>query len=332
MLSYPDFKNKNIVLCFSSEGHQTRIKNDNVIIETKNTENEETEVVLQISCLKVFSLWIIGHTNLTSGILSASKKYNFSIAMFSYGFKPYGIWNAGAEGNFLLRQKQYQYNQLDIPKHLVKNKILNQINLIKSIRESGEYKTDALFLLENELNKVDKCENLQSILGVEGSASKVFFNCWYRGIKWNGRKPRTKCDIINTTLDIGYTLLFSYIETLLNLYGFDIYQGVYHRNFYQRKSLVCDIIEPFRCIIDKAVRKAYNLKQLKEDDFILKQDKYYLKTEKNKDYSRWLMQSILENKDNIFLYIQQYYRCFMRNKDIKEYPIFNINQQNETED
>jgi len=328
MLSFPDYKEKKVILCFTSEGHQVRLKNDNILIE-ENISDDEIKTILQISCLKVFSLWIIGHVNLTSGIISASKKYNFSIILFTYGFKIYGSINNPTEGNYLLRQKQYLYNSLEIPKHLVRNKIQNQINLLKTIRETSEDKSESIFLLEKNLSAINNADNLQSLLGIEGTASKVFFNQWYKGIKWYGRKPRVKTDFINTTLDIGYTYLFSFIEALLNLYGFDLYQGFYHKNFYQRKSLVCDIIEPFRCIIDKAVRKAYNLKQLKEEDFIQKNNKWYLKKECNKYYTKWLMESILENKDEMFLYVQQFYRCFMRNKNINEYPIFNITSKKE---
>lgn len=331
MLSNPDFKSKNIILCFASEGHIARIKNDNILIETKDEKEESIQTLVQISCLKVFSLWIVGHANLTTGILSASKKYNFSIVLFTHGFKPYGIWNVGAEGNFLLRQKQYQYNSLDIAKHFVKNKIQNQIALVKSVRTTDEYRSECLYILEKTLKNLEEASSLQTILGIEGTAAKTFFNYWYRGIRWYGRKPRAKTDFLNTTMDIGYTFLFSFMEALLNLYGFDIYQGVYHKNFYQRKSLVCDLIEPFRCIIDHAIRKAYNLKQLKEEDFICRQNKYYLKQEKNKEYTKWLMESILNHKEDIFLYVQQYYRCFMRDKKIEEYPVFHLFKSNTKE-
>ena len=114
---------------------------------------------------------------------------------------------------------------------------------------------------------------------------------------------------------------------MLNLYGFDLYQGVYHRCFYQRKSLVCDLVEPFRCIIDKEIKCAYGLKRMQEDDFRQQNGQYFLKIEKNKDYTRWLMQSILEQKENIFSYVQEYYRCFMRSKPIAEYPLFHIKEK-----
>lgn len=323
MLSSQDFRQKNILLCFASEGHKARIKNDNILIE-RITDNEKAEAILQISCLKVFSLWVVGHATLTSGILSASKKYNFSIVLFNYGFRPFGVWNSGTEGNFLLRKSQYHYNGTYIARQLIQNKIRNQLALVRTVRHSGEHKSEALHLLQKQLENISAASDLKTILGIEGTASKVFFNFWFRGIPWHGRKPRTKIDFLNTTLDIGYTFLFSYLEALLNLYGFDIYQGVYHRNFYQRKSLVCDIMEPFRCIIDRAVRKAYGLRQLKEEDFELRQNRWYLKNEKSKEYARWLLESILEHKEDIFLYVQKYYRCFIRQKDIKEYPVFEI--------
>ncbi len=43
---------------------------------------------------------------------------------------------------------------------------------------------------------------------------------------------------------------------MLYIYGFDVFCGVLHRQFYMRKSLVCDVIEPFRPIIDLQIRKA----------------------------------------------------------------------------
>jgi CRISPR-associated protein Cas1 len=123
---------------------------------------------------------------------------------------------------------------------------------------------------------------------------------------------------------MGYTYLFNFMESLLTLYGFDVYRGVYHRAFYQRKSLVCDLVEPFRCIIDRKVRAAYNLKQLQADHFQQIQGRYLLLPEHNKTYTRWLLESILERKTELFQYVQDYYRCFMRSRPAESYPQFFI--------
>lgn len=86
---------------------------------------------------------------------------------------------------------------------------------------------------------------------------------YFDNVQWNGRKPRIKSDYVNVVLDIGYTMLFNIVDAMLQVYGFDTYYGVFHKCFYMRKSLVCDIMEPIRLIIDYEVRKAINLGQCK---------------------------------------------------------------------
>ena len=77
-------------------------------------------------------------------------------------------------------------------------------------------------------------------------------------------------------MDIGYTQIFNFIDSILRLYGFDTYKGVYHKLFFARKSLACDIEEPFRSIIDKALLKAHNLNQINPDDFVFEKGGFKL--------------------------------------------------------
>ncbi len=322
MLSLPDFRQKQIIICFAAEGQKISFRNDNLLIKDK-----EDEIVMQATCYKIFSVWIVGHTTITSGILERSRKFGFSIYLLSYSHKLYGIWCAATEGNFLLRKKQYEYSGLSIAKKLVANKIANQRALLNTLRKKSLTLKEAIANLDVYVQQLDAAPELTSVLGHEGVASRLFFSHWYGDMNWQSRRPRTKIDPINTTLDIGYTYLFNFIESMTHLYGFDVYQGVYHRCFYQRKSLVCDLVEPFRCIVDKQVRKAWGLGQLKLEDFKQDRGQYLLKIEKNKDYTRWLMQGILEHKESIFSYVQEYYRCFMRSKPIEEYPVFQVHAE-----
>src|SRR3990170_2911129 len=134
-----DLREKNIVICFASEGQKISFKNDNLVVKDK-----EENTVLQATCHKIFSLWIVGNITITSGILERSKKFGFSIYMLLHNCKPYGLWNSATEGNFLLRKKQYDYNNLSIARHLVNNKIINQIELLKSIRSKPQGAKDAI--------------------------------------------------------------------------------------------------------------------------------------------------------------------------------------------
>lgn len=91
-----------------------------------------------------------------------------------------------------------------------------------------------------------------------------------------------------------------------------------------RKSLVCDLMEPIRPVVDYQVRKTINLGQCKENDIEVINNRWCLKYKSNPQYIQFLMNSILEYKDDIFLYIQQYYRFFMKRKSVSEIPVFII--------
>jgi CRISPR-associated protein Cas1 len=319
MLSLPDFKTKNIVMCFSLEGQKVSFRNDNVIIS-----DGESNILLQVTCHRIFSLWIIGHSSITTVLMEKSRKHGFSIYLLSSSFRPIGILNSSTEGNFLLRKKQYSYEGIEIASHLVINKIRNQQSLLKSVRRKTKSLRDAIGLLDGHIQNCKNATEYRSIMGIEGSASRIFFGEWYFDLPWKGRMPRTKMDMANTVLDIGYTYLFNLMDCMLNLYGFDIYQGVYHRNFYMRKSLVCDLVEPFRCIVDKLIRNAFSLKQINESHFNVVDGRYLLRIEHNKSYAKWLMNGILAYKLEIFNYVQSYYRAFIRGKSSTEFPQFLI--------
>lgn len=116
------------------------------------------------------------------------------------------------------------------------------------------------------------------------------------------------------------------MEANLNLYGFDVYRGVYHKLFYERKSLVCDLVEPFRAIIDRAIRKMYNLNQVNEKDFKFKNQEYWIDREKRKKYTQLFLEQILLYKEEIFLYIKQYYKYVM-NAEKNSFPTFYIHKK-----
>lgn len=319
MLSFPDFKNKIIVVVFAQEGEKLAIKNDNLVVK-----DSDKKILLQQTCYKILSLWVIGNFSLTSVLLKKSKKHGFSIVLLSTTFRNIGIWNSGTEGNYLLRHKQYHQSNFAFAKRLVHNKIYNQLSILKSIRKKTEVEEAAIDILSKNLEKVENEDKLKSLLGYEGVASKKYFLVYFKGLNWTGRKPRSKINIINLLLDMGYSYLFYFVENMLLLYGFDIYKGVYHQTFYERKSLVCDLVEPFRIIIDKQIRKSFNLNQINQDDFKLNKNQYYLDYKNSKPYTKILLGSILEYKDDIYLYCRDYYRAFMRGKNIEEYPYFKI--------
>lgn len=316
MLSKPEFSKKQIIFLFANEGDKLSFSNDNIIVKDK-----DGIVKHKSTCYKIFMLCIVGHITITSGILQRAKKFGFSIVLMNQSLRVYQIICSYAEGNTLLRKKQYGYDSLELGRVLVLNKIDNQYKTLNRVRNKMEKQKEAIRKIKEQHVKLTRLVELDvaTIMGLEGSAARIYFKNLFDFAGWEARRPRIKCDYINSALDIGYTILFNYVEAILGTYGFDLYYGVFHRCFYMRKSLVCDIMEPMRPIIDYQIRKSIKLNQFLEDDFELLGHRYVLKWKENPKYVKLFISAILEYKEDIFEYIQSYYRNFMKNREVWEF-------------
>lgn len=318
MMSTRDFEQKQFAFVFTEKGEKISFKNDNLIIT-----DSEGKIKHQSTCYRLFLLFICGDACLTSGLLDRSKKFGFNIVFMSSNLRIRTILPSKAEGNVLLRRKQYSYDKKDIASHIIANKIHNQNYLLKKKREKTEVEKDVIKKLEQFEKDVLK-ENLsgQEIMGIEGISARLYFESLFSKHNWTARRPRVKSDIINCLMDVGYTILFNLINALLEMYGFDVYVGILHTEFFQRKSLVCDLEEPFRPIIDAAILKALNLGQVNEKDFWKNQNQYILTWKHSAAYVEIFLKALLEYKNEIFYFIQSYYRAFVRDKNIEEFPKF----------
>lgn len=320
MMSTRDFEFKQIAFVFSEQGEKISFKNDNLIIA-----DADGKVKHQSTCYRLFILFICGDYCLTTGLLERSRKFGFSIVFMTANLRITSIFSAKAEGNVLLRRKQYVYEKTDIAAHVISNKIHNQCGLLKKKRKKSDGEKEIIIKLKQFEKDVLK-PNLtsQEIMGIEGISAKLYFKSLFSDYSWKSRLPRTKVDMINTLMDIGYTILFNVINALLEMYGFDVYVGILHTQFFHRKSLVCDLEEPFRPIVDAAILKAMNLGQVNEKDFWKNQNQLILPWKNSKKYVNLILDTIMEYKNEIFIYLQSYYRAFMRDKAIEDFPVFEM--------
>lgn len=323
MLTLPDFREKQILFILVEDLPKERTKskikfhNENIVfLKDDRVEN-------RASCHKIFSVFIIGNISLTTELIRQCKLFGISLFFLRSNFSLYAYINSSADGNYLLRERQYSLSQeqeLEIARKIVENKINNQFSLIRSRKlDIGKSKKEITKLIRDAPND-------GFLRGIEGNISKDFFKLYFKDINWCGREPMVKPDIPNFLLDMGYTFLFNFIDALLCLFGFDTYKGFYHKLFFQRKSLACDIIEPFRGIIDREVLKMYTLRTVREDDFKVYNKKVVLKSYKyNKKYAGHFSEAIMRNKEEIYKYVYGFYR-FIMDSGKNKFPYFKISR------
>lgn len=323
MLSYPDFRYKQIAVhMVGGEGERVKFSADNLVIKDK-----DDNVLFQHSCHRLFALFIVGEVSLTSYLIRKAIAHAFPIVLLNRNLHMYARINCVAEGNTLLRQKQYTTTRaLEIARQLIEQKVDNQRSLLQHLRSPSQDDRRAVQSLRDK-TALNEAQSIHEIMGFEGQASRTFFAAYFRPLHWRRREPRCKRDIYNLLLDIGYAYLFNFIDSLLSLYGFDTYSGVLHTYFFHRKSLVCDLVEPFRCIIDRRLRKAYNLNQIKEEDFFFKDQQWHLVYKEQAKYTRLFLKDILAEKEALFKYCQAYYRWFIRDAPIGDFPVYHIHEE-----
>lgn len=306
MLSLPDFKEKQILFARAEWGTRAslRFQNDNIVFL------KDGQVVNRASCHKVFAVFVSGDIMITSRLLQKAAAHAVSVFFMRQNMEVAAPFVAAADGNYLLRMKQYALTpdrELGMAKAIIKNKAENQLRLLKSRGANDK----EMKYWEKATGRLLEAEDGQKLLGMEGELSKRFFSSYFRPIGWYRRMPRVKQDIPNFLLDMGYTYLFNITDALLRLHGFDTYKGVYHKLFFQRKSLACDLMEPFRCIIDRALLKAYNLKQVHDADFPVVQRKLSLSFNTQQKYAGIFLQAVMDAKEDLFTYVHEFYRHIM---------------------
>lgn len=178
---------------------------------------------------------------------------------------------------------------------IVKNKITNQGLLLKKIKNS-KYKSLIGYLEEVQVG--DKTNR-------EGHAAKVYFNALF------GKDfVRSESDKINIMLNYGYAVLLSTVSKEIVNNGYLTQLGIHHKNEYNPYNLSCDLMEPFRIIIDAFV--FYNNEREFNLDFKLDLINIFNNTFKynGKNYTL---------KDIITFYVKNTLEVLEKNKEYKDF-------------
>ena len=155
---------------------------------------------------------------------------------------------------------------------IVFEKIRKQMEVLKYFNLK-EYK-----LLENYMFQVEHFD----LTNREGHAAKVYFNSLF-GVNFN---RDDKENVINMALDYGYSILLSLFNREVVSNGYITNIGLFHRNKFNPFNLSCDLMEPFRPLVDKLVveigidnfgtDEKRDLQKLLSSQLIIKNKEYYL--------------------------------------------------------
>ena len=161
-----------------------------------------------------------------------------------------------------------------LARQFVVGKLHNQRHLL--LRAQRRLKTDslaqAIARLRWLMNDARRTQQRDTLRGLEGAAAAVYFDHLGQLIRnpqftFTTRTRRPPRDPVNAALSFGYALLLSTVQQAVFRCGLDPMVGFLHQPHFGRPSLVLDLMEEFRPMVDQLVLTLINRRQLAPADF-----------------------------------------------------------------
>lgn len=268
-----------VPLYVQEQGAQVRRSGERVVVSVRG----ETRVDLRV--LDISQVCLVGNVQISPQALRDLAGRGIPICHFSYGGWFAALTTGVMNKNIELRRRQFDaaadpQRSLELARRFVAAKILNCRVLLR--RNHAERPEGALETLARLAEEARAAGSMESLLGIEGTAARVYFSQFKGMLKppqagegalafdFEGRNRRPPRDPVNALLSYAYSLLVKDFTVTLLAVGFDPYLGFYHQPKWGKPALALDMMEEFRPIIaDSVVITVINNGEVTRDDFVV---------------------------------------------------------------
>lgn len=256
-----------LLLCISGEpadisSHQERI----------HIQRDE-QTLYQAPWRHLQAVLLLGRHRITGPALTTAMKFNVPLHFASGSGKYQGVvWNgqSAAEGCRLWLKQQQVFavpeQALTLSRDIVSAR-LQHIRETLRLRQQSSH----IAQLEALILKLPSATSLAELNGLEGAATRGYFLALREIVPsefgFNGRNRQPPQDPFNALLSLGYTLLYSCVESILRCDGLLPWQGFYHQPHGRHATLASDLMEPFRHIVERQALAMLKRHELKPADF-----------------------------------------------------------------
>ncbi len=269
---------------------------------------EKDKIVQEVRIAETCQVNLFGNIQISTQAIQTLCENEVPIGYFSQEGWFYGITQGLGVRNIALRREQFRLADdadfaLRLARDLVAGKIRNQRTMLQ--RNHVEPPSAKIAQLKCLCDDAEKAESVAQLLGLEGSAARIYFELFPGMIKvgdsskddqaavaeftfdFTHRNRRPPRDPVNALLSLAYSVLAKDLTIVCHAVGFDPFLGFYHQPRFGRAPLPLDLMEPFRPLIaDSAVLSAINTRMISPRDFIRVGQSVALRPEGRKAFFR----------------------------------------------
>ncbi len=242
---------------------------------------------------------IVGNVSLETPVLHRLADENISVIFLSgKRLRFRGSLHGSIHNNGSLRVKQYEKSLTDfcisISKDIVIRKVVKQaefLDYVKNHRHDIAIKLNSsISTLKKIVCSIHETQDINTLRGLEGGAGASYFSAYTElfadSFEFNKRTRRPPEDPVNAMLSLCYTMLHFEVLREIETLGLDPTIGFYHQFEYGRKSLACDLVEPYRPDVDRFVYELFRDRHFTSRDFSEEDEKpgCYLKKSSRKRF------------------------------------------------
>jgi len=178
-------------------------------------------------------------------------QHNINIVLFNSYANQSSIITSANPKNAQLKLQQYKAldKKLTIAKYIVSQKIQRHIYQLKC--------NDIVIDEADYLNKIKQAQHIETLLGIEGSFARVYFEHYFlllpKKFHKSKRTKRPPLDPVNSLLSYFYYVVHNIITVKLLTHGFETSISYLHTPFRDHDALSSDLLELFRDQINQFV-------------------------------------------------------------------------------
>ncbi|MFP4134610.1 MAG: type I-D CRISPR-associated endonuclease Cas1d [Halothece sp.] len=244
------------------------------------TVKADKKKLLDIPLLKLEGIVILGRATISPMVVNELLQRHIPLTFLTQTGRYLGRLEPEFTKNIFVRKAQWAASgntpqAIHLVQGFVRGKLKNYRHALqRKVRDFSQLNLDSeIFRLEDTINSIESNYKIDSLRGLEGTGSAVYFGSFPKLItnpnfSFPSRNRRPPTDPVNALLSLGYSLLRHDIQSAVNIVGFDPYLGYLHVEHYGRPALALDLMEEFRpLIVDAMVLKMINKQLLTPDHF-----------------------------------------------------------------
>jgi len=263
------------------QGTHLVIAGDAQILTTDNHHlivKKDEIITHQISWEQLHAITLIGLHHMTLPVQHQALAHHIPIHLADRSGQYLGalINNKPAQNNYKYWFMQLQMSDnpefaLDFAKTLVISRLNNQRTTLMRRRAQRKILNPTLLQIKRLQNKAQYAQSLATLNGLEGTATKAYFQTFNHFLpEWAQFQKRTRRppkDPFNVLLSLGYTILYTHVDSLLQSAGLLTWKGIYHQQSPGHAALASDIMESYRHLVERHAIHTINQGRIKADDF-----------------------------------------------------------------